>query len=542
MPLQKLQTKLELVLKELKEQIIIFVETDRLGDASFLLKQYIKLAPTFLDRYSLEALIRAAEEDWSGAEKILNEGLSVHPLSFDLLYNLGYIFEEKQEILQAYHSYMRARYIAEGEREKTDIAAALKRLVPQMAGSVKSQDGEISTVLRAGEIAMAVTTRTEELLKRKELLGTIEKHIDKNASTVLEIGFKDGIISKNLNYFGYDVTAVDPIKERILNVIAGEWHDNLLQAEQKVAKFYYEIVDLEWVQKIPEFDVIIAVADKNIDIFATREEQASDLLKALLQKARKQLFIRVSDGHSPKEFSKADLAAIAASSDSALKTIAAPDQGDEQIPGGLSLCLINKHSEPEPFSVPIGAAAQHSKSTIFEVELKKCVDLYGAGYVDDRQHFVEMLRQYREDPELQYEDSFLKAYYECFQPRNTEETLFVHRGKAPKLRSGWIGLPWFGDKNKKVVFVRERGETRPGGNHHFGPNSDEFGHAEFGRLIRLYELFKKEGYQPELFSDGYISGYLLSKRGDYRFVISEGQHRVACLAALGYEKIRCRFT
>ena len=127
------------------------------------------------------------------------------------------------------------------------------------------------------------------------------------------------------------------------------------------------------------------------------------------------------------------------------------------------------------------------------MELKKCVDLYGAGYVDDRQHFVEMLRQYREDPELQYEDSFLKAYYECFQ-LETRKKPFLYWEKH-RVESGWIGLPWFGDK-QKVVFVQEQ-ETRPGETI-ISARSDEFGHAEFGRLIRHYELFK-EGYQRNIF-------------------------------------------
>ena len=32
------------------------------------------------------------------------------------------------------------------------------------------------------------------------------------------------------------------------------------------------------------------------------------------------------------------------------------------------------------------------------------------------------------------------------------------------------------------------------------------------------------------------------KSDDYRFVVTEGQHRMACLAALGYDRIRCRFS
>lgn len=35
---------------------------------------------------------------------------------------------------------------------------------------------------------------------------------------------------------------------------------------------------------------------------------------------------------------------------------------------------------------------------------------------------------------------------------------------------------------------------------------------------------------------------MLAKGDNYRFVVCEGQHRVAALAALGYTRIRVRFT
>lgn len=36
--------------------------------------------------------------------------------------------------------------------------------------------------------------------------------------------------------------------------------------------------------------------------------------------------------------------------------------------------------------------------------------------------------------------------------------------------------------------------------------------------------------------------FWLLRGDDYRFVVAEGQHRIACLAALGYDIIRCRFS
>lgn len=124
---------------------------------------------------------------------------------------------------------------------------------------------------------------------------------------------------------------------------------------------------------------------------------------------------------------------------------------------------------------------------------------------------------------------------------NLEGGLFSGNAKVPALRQGWIGYPWMWDKEKPLILKNIHNQTRPGGNHFFGPNTDEFGEQEFQRLIKLYDAFKKQDYIPEAFADGYIGGYILIKGDDYRFVVTEGQHRIACLAALGYERIRCKF-
>ena len=535
----QLREKVEAVLDELRKQIVVLAESERTEDANFFLEQYIKLAPEAVERYSLEAMIRASEKNWQGAAEILQEGLRRHPLSFDLIYNLGYLFEEQQDILEAYHLYMKARYVAETTGEKKDIAAALKRLVKDIRGSVKTQEGKTSTIVKAGNITMTVTSRTAELLRRKEVLGLIENNIDKNLTAVLEIGFIDGIISKNLNYFGYDVTAVDRRKENILNVIAAEWHDNILHPEQKVAKFYQEPVSLEWLRRIPEFEAIIAVAGGTMGAFDAGAGDTGEILATLISKAQKQLFLGVPAGSSSSGFTLDELEKVAAAHALKVKALAVPGNGGSE---DLKICLINKFSKPEVFRVPKAGEVRDSRSTIFEVELAKCVDLYGAGYTGDWHPFVETLKQYQQNPGLHYENSVLKEYYERFQPANLEEALFVRRGRASRLNMGWIGFPWFWDKSREVIFEKSPGETRPGGNHHFGPNSMKFASAEFDRLLPLYRMIKKEGYHPELFFDGYISGYLMIRGEDYRFVVTEGQHRMACLAALGYEKIRCRFS
>lgn len=536
--MQTQKAQLELILEELKTQVIDFVEADQLENAQLFLEQYLKFAPKLAERYTLEALVKAGRGELDQAEAVLREGLALYPRSFDLLYNLGYILQQKSQILEAYDIYMKARYLSESEAEKSDVAAALKSMVQDIRSGTVQKGDQIGSRIKAGEVVLTVVIEREELERRQVILAAIEANIGSDFSSVLEIGFREGAISKNLNYYGYDLTAVDRVKEQILQVIAGEWHDNILHPEQKVAKFYHEQVDLEWLGKIPQFEVIIAVGGNNRQALQLKEGERRAALDALLARAGGQLFILASAAPSSGEFTQEELREAALAQGAELRVLAEISAAETV----LELCVLEKEPVPKRFTVPDALAVSHSRSTIFEVEVAKCVDLYGAGYLDDWHPFVAALQEHRENPDLKYEHSILKQYYEQFRPSNLEQALFSKKGRAQRLERGFIGLPWFWNRTKKVVFQDRPGETRPGGNHFFGPNSEKFGKSEWGRLTHLLPVLENLGYRPQFFSDGYISGYLLIKGGDYRFVVTEGQHRMACLAVLGYEKIRCRFT
>jgi len=114
--MDELQEKVSLILKDLTDQMIDFASQGQFEVAHLLMEQYIKLSPHSIDRYCLEAMINLQAGKLESAEQLLKEGLSYHPMSFDLLYNLGYVFEEKKEFFEAYHFYMRARYISSTQR------------------------------------------------------------------------------------------------------------------------------------------------------------------------------------------------------------------------------------------------------------------------------------------------------------------------------------------------------------------------------------------------------------------------------------------
>lgn len=177
-------------------------------------------------------------------------------------------------------------------------------------------------------------------------------------------------------------------------------------------------------------------------------------------------------------------------------------------------------------SIPKGIDA-----LIIEVELKKCRDWLSYSYSGSGWHYLSaLIKEYKKNPHLTYSQSILKTYYENFQPASLQEALFENaaRKKHP-ISKGWPPLPWLKSPRKITKNYQ-----------HFGPNSDEFGEREFTRTLTLYHKLAQEGYQPDKYFNGYIKGYFLRYKNDYRFIVVSGQHRMAALGVLGYKRVRVR--
>lgn len=185
---------------------------------------------------------------------------------------------------------------------------------------------------------------------------------------------------------------------------------------------------------------------------------------------------------------------------------------------------------PAPSITPLATLENIASHRLrFRVPIEKCRDLNGWAYTDEH-YFIKTLAEY---PDIStYEGSSLEYYYNNFCPENRQQQ-FGLKGEVGVLAEGWPFNPW-----RRTSKIRKKsGETRKGGNHLHGPNTLEFGQAEFKRLVSSYNSLAKNGYEPELYSDGFITGYFLSDGTDYRFVVTEGQHRLPALYQLGYTDI-----
>lgn len=195
---------------------------------------------------------------------------------------------------------------------------------------------------------------------------------------------------------------------------------------------------------------------------------------------------------------------------------------------------------------------------VIDVEMGRCLGLHSLAFSYRRgggHPFVVTLLDYACGQGQTYEGSALEQYYACSQPRNAADALGLEgdavderlRGGGPLASSlPWDVLApqaheefWTGIATRDYV---ENGFSLDAshGWKAWGPASAAAGKAEFTRLVQSYLAIKKHGYVRHSAYDGDIEGRILTSGGDYRILIERGQHRIAALAALGFDKLPVR--
>ena len=93
---------------KIKKNIEILIENNMLNDAKEILKQYEKAVIGDVDVCSIEGVILIIEGNIDKAEKILKNGLYRYGENFDILFNLGFLYENTGRKDLAIEYYKRA--------------------------------------------------------------------------------------------------------------------------------------------------------------------------------------------------------------------------------------------------------------------------------------------------------------------------------------------------------------------------------------------------------------------------------------------------
>lgn len=200
---------------------------------------------------------------------------------------------------------------------------------------------------------------------------------------------------------------------------------------------------------------------------------------------------------------------------------------------------------------------QGGKPAAFLCPIEKCTHYVGLGFSRAHWHpFVETIKQYIANPLITYDTSILRQYYDNWTPSTAAEGIAGFRSCPPVFAnllphhlflSPWaalnqtdvdIDVRWW---NLKDNSEHGRSDLRypDHGWAFFGPTHPDKGALEFTRLINLYESLTKHGYDN---SKGCVGVSVLQRGNDFIYLVGGGgYHRIAVMAAMGFETVPAKF-
>lgn len=130
-----MNSEFELYCEKVKGNIKYLIENSLYNDAEKLINEYEQVVKHDVEVYSMRAIINMLKDKYSIAEEILLKGFNLYPDNFDLLYNLGYIYEQKQLQNEAIKFYNLALLCC----QDSDIGIIIKDKISSINEKLKAQ-------------------------------------------------------------------------------------------------------------------------------------------------------------------------------------------------------------------------------------------------------------------------------------------------------------------------------------------------------------------------------------------------------------------
>lgn len=521
--------------QDIKNSIRSLLRKGEVEWAKTLLVEYQEQVPGDPDIPPLVIDAFIQEGSYEEALQIISQALQRNPKNFQYLFHWGKVYEAQGEFLSAWNRYRHAVEGVSSPKDKERLDTALNRVKNKVQTKSFFEKEKYSIRAEGNKEPVLTNYSMIELLQRKAILQTLLETMDAEGKTVLEIQCGEGVITRTLNSLGYDMFSVEENDARLQQAAALDIMEYIRVKEASAVDLFRPFtVNTDTVRDLGTYDIVL-VLPRTWSWYKQRgREGVESILKALAKKANKQLFLHLPPGDD-EDIAIRDLV-------QGLKehcSIFSCGEGNGEL-----ICLSHKPVHKESI-IPTGLEILKSSSHIFEVPLTHCIDVNVFSYGEKGWHpWIELGKEFQEQPEIQYHQSFLYTFYRKYRPRNRQQQWLDDTESCfYPLSVGWPNVPWFiQGGNVRIIpkkFVSELVQIRKG-NQHFGPNTDRFGMEELDRMKSIFRLMER-GYHPEIVPDGYITGQILREGNDYRFLVTEGQHRLPALALQGYKTIRVKF-
>jgi hypothetical protein len=162
-----------------------------------------------------------------------------------------------------------------------------------------------------------------------------------------------------------------------------------------------------------------------------------------------------------------------------------------------------------------------------------CRSLFAASFGGSGWHHIrETLKEIDANRGVQYRNTTLYRFLTLFRPLSISD--FVQPAGSQPLPL--FVYPWGTFDSGDVSTSKDPRTSR-----FCGPSTDQFVADEFDRIVRLYDQLRVTGYRPYAYPHSFIGGtWLEAEDGRERFVVLQGNHRLAILAHLGVGSIAVR--
>jgi hypothetical protein len=167
------------------------------------------------------------------------------------------------------------------------------------------------------------------------------------------------------------------------------------------------------------------------------------------------------------------------------------------------------------------------------VSIDECRSLFAASFGSDGWHHIRAtLKEFDANPKIAYRDTSLYAFLTGFCPASISDFAGIVDDAPLPL----FVYPWGTFRKGETAATKDPWRSR-----FCGPSTDQFIAQEFERIIDMYGQLKSIGYRPYRYPHSFIGGtWLEAMDGSRRFIVLQGNHRLAILAHLGIQHIAVR--
>ncbi len=169
----------------------------------------------------------------------------------------------------------------------------------------------------------------------------------------------------------------------------------------------------------------------------------------------------------------------------------------------------------------------------YSIDPVDATTIFACSFGDDGWHHIrQTLREYDVNPSLKPHESTLGLFLKNFQPISISNFASIPTESPLPL----FVYPWGTFNTRSSSSNKDPATSR-----FCGPSSQDFINQEFTKTISLYLHIRANGYRPSTYPHSHIGGtWLIANDGRRRFVVMQGNHRMAILAHLNYRNITVR--